>query len=219
MTPEALPDLITPESLTRALRRSGVLGKGAVSAVEGENARSTILSRIVRLRLAYEGEAAGAPPSLIFKTGIAGTPHRRLERRAAGSGVLRRDCVRDAGRDWSRDASRRSGTRTRNHWRLLLGEPRPSHQIVDAWPLAAGARASASRSSEHWARFSAHWLNAPRLGFVDRALGRRRRGRTDSSSASRKKISAIRRPSRRPPAAGAAPRSLRRCWGTARLAS
>ena len=70
MTPEALPDSITPESLTRALRRSGVLGKGAVSAVEGENARSTILSRNVLLRLAYEGEAAGAPAALIFKTGL-----------------------------------------------------------------------------------------------------------------------------------------------------
>ena len=70
MTSEALPELITPESLTLALRRSGALGEGRVSAVEAENPRSTILSRIVRLRLAYEGGAPGAPPSLIFKTGL-----------------------------------------------------------------------------------------------------------------------------------------------------
>ena len=44
MTSEALPESVTPESLTRALRRSGVLGEGRVSAVETENARSTVLS-------------------------------------------------------------------------------------------------------------------------------------------------------------------------------
>ena len=46
MTNEALPESVTAESLTRALRRSGTLGDGRVSEVEAENARSTILSRI-----------------------------------------------------------------------------------------------------------------------------------------------------------------------------
>jgi hypothetical protein len=67
MTRELLPQSVTPESLTLALRRSGVLREGRVATVEAENTRSTVLSRIVRLRLAYEGEAAGAPASLIFK--------------------------------------------------------------------------------------------------------------------------------------------------------
>src|ERR1700722_16622793 len=85
MTSEALPESITPESLTLALRRSGILGEGRVSAVEAENARSTILSRIVRVRLAYEGEAAGAPPALLFKTGL---PEHLQGRRRNASGYL-----------------------------------------------------------------------------------------------------------------------------------
>ena len=70
MTTHTPPESITPESLTLALRRSGALGHGRVSAVEAEQPRSTVLSRIVRLLLTYEGEAAGAPRTLIFKTGL-----------------------------------------------------------------------------------------------------------------------------------------------------
>jgi len=71
MTTELAPEAVTPESLTEALRRSGVLADGGrVAAVEAASARSTVLSRIVRLELAYEGEAAGAPRTLIFKTGL-----------------------------------------------------------------------------------------------------------------------------------------------------
>jgi hypothetical protein len=60
MTTEALPESITPDSLTLARRRFGALGQGRVSAIEAEQPRSTVLSRIVRLKIAYEGEAAGA---------------------------------------------------------------------------------------------------------------------------------------------------------------
>ena len=59
MTREFLPRSVTPEGLTLALRRFGMVDDDRVTAVEAENPRSTILSRIVRLRLAYEGEAPG----------------------------------------------------------------------------------------------------------------------------------------------------------------
>ena len=162
MTPEALPDSITPESLTRALRRSGVLGKGAVSAVEGENARSTILSRIVRLRLAYEGEAAGAPAALIFKTGLperltGGWNGGRQEvafyakiAAATPPGILPR-CFEA---EWDEKT---------NDWRLLLEDLGDSHKIVTTWPLppTLGENEIILRA---WARYHAHWWDDPRLG-------------------------------------------------------
>jgi hypothetical protein len=67
---EALPTAVNPELLTDALRRSGVLNRGRVCNVMVESSRNTILSRIIRLRLTYDGAADGTPSSLIFKTGI-----------------------------------------------------------------------------------------------------------------------------------------------------
>ena len=64
---EALPTAANPELLTDALRRSGVLNRGRVCNVVVESARNTILSRIIRLRLTYDGAADGTPSSLIFK--------------------------------------------------------------------------------------------------------------------------------------------------------
>src|SRR5207245_2646626 len=64
-----LPGVTQPEHLSEALRRCGVLGAGRVRDVAVESSRATILSRIIRLRLAYDGDAGDAPRSVIFKTG------------------------------------------------------------------------------------------------------------------------------------------------------
>ena len=67
---DALPAAANPESLTDALRRSGVLNRGRVCNVVVESSRNTILLRIIRLRLTYDDAGDDAPSSLIFKTGI-----------------------------------------------------------------------------------------------------------------------------------------------------
>src|SRR6185369_549387 len=67
---EALPRAADAEYLTGALRRSGALGGGRVRDVGLESSRNTILSRIIRLRLTYDGAADGAPASLFLKTGL-----------------------------------------------------------------------------------------------------------------------------------------------------
>jgi hypothetical protein len=56
---------------TDTLRRSGVLQKGRVSNVSVESSRATVLSRITRLRLTYDGDATNSPSTLILKTGLA----------------------------------------------------------------------------------------------------------------------------------------------------
>jgi hypothetical protein len=68
MTTEALPKGTDAESLTQALRRSGLVGR--VREVSVLSAYPTILSHIFRLRLGYEGEAAGLPATLILKADL-----------------------------------------------------------------------------------------------------------------------------------------------------
>ena len=162
MTMDALPQSVTPESLTLALRRAGVLREGRVAAVEAENARSTVLSRIVRLRLTYEGEAAGAPASLIFKTGLperlaggwnGGRQEAEFYAKVAPAmppGLLPR-CFEA---EWDERTS---------DWRLLLEDLGDSHKIVTAWPLPP-TFSECETILRAWARFHAHWWDDPRLG-------------------------------------------------------
>jgi phosphotransferase family enzyme len=162
MTADPAPESVTPEALTLTLRRCGVLGEGRVSAISATSARSTVLSRIVRLSLAYEGEAGSAPPTLIFKTGL---PERMTGAWSGGrqevefytkvaaatpAGVLPR-CF---AADW--DAKT-------NHWRLLLEDLSDSHKIVTAWPLPPTAP-ECKTILRAWARFHAHWWDDSRLG-------------------------------------------------------
>ena len=63
-----LPDAAKPDHLTDTLRRHGVLSAGRVRDVTTDGPRDTLKSRIVRLKLAYEGAAEKAPASLILKT-------------------------------------------------------------------------------------------------------------------------------------------------------
>jgi hypothetical protein len=51
-----------PDHLTDALRRHGVLSTGRVRDVTTDAPRDLLMSRIVRLKLAYDGPAEGRPP-------------------------------------------------------------------------------------------------------------------------------------------------------------
>jgi hypothetical protein len=162
MTNEALPEGVSPESLTLALRHAGALGEGQVSAVEAENPRSTVLSRIVRLRLAYEGEAEGAPPTLIFKTGLperltggwnAGRQEVEFYAKVAAAtppGIVPR-CFEA---EWNPHT---------NDWRLHLEDLGDSHKIVTTWPLPP-TLAECETILRAWARFHGHWWDDLRLG-------------------------------------------------------
>ena len=54
---DPLPGAALADHLTDTLRRCGVLGSGRVCDVAVENSRDTILSRIIRLRISYDGVA------------------------------------------------------------------------------------------------------------------------------------------------------------------
>ena len=60
--------IVAPERLTELLARAGRLpGTARVIGVTRGNARTTLISQLESFRLEYEGDAAGAPASLLLK--------------------------------------------------------------------------------------------------------------------------------------------------------
>ncbi|RBP09702.1 phosphotransferase family enzyme [Roseiarcus fermentans] len=162
MTTEPLPNGITPESLTMALRCAGALTDGRVASVSVKRAWPTILSRIVRLGLAYEGDAADAPASVIVKTGL---PERMSKDWSGGRKEIA--FYRDVA------AATRPGVLPRcfeaewdektYHWRLVLEDLGDSHRIATQWPLPPRWE-DCQTILRAWARFHAHWWDDVRLG-------------------------------------------------------
>jgi hypothetical protein len=156
-----LPAMAQPAYLTEALNRAGVLGEGRVVGVEVMSSFGTMTAAFVRLRLACEGAAAGAPRSLILK---AAHPDRRRARRHGARqevafyrdiapmlppGVVPRcfDAV------WS-DGS--------DIWHLLLEDLTDTHAVATPWPLPPGLAQCESMVAA-LARFHAAWWDDPRL--------------------------------------------------------
>jgi thiamine kinase-like enzyme len=144
------------------LRRSGALGSGRVCNVEAAHSRATLLSRIIRLRLAYEGEHRNAPRFVIFKTGL---PERSNGSWNAGqqevafytqvAAVMSARVVpRCFEGHWHSDT---------DAWHVLLEDLTDSHTIAAAWPLPPTME-QCERILQTLARFHAEWWDNPRLG-------------------------------------------------------
>jgi hypothetical protein len=162
MTSIPLPKIASDaQHVTDALRRSGVLANGRVCAVAVESSRPTVLSHIVRLRLSYDGAAAGAPDTVILKTGL---PDRAPTWNAGRREVAFYQQVASAmaGRTVPRcyEAAWEQAT---NAWHLLLEDLTQSHAIATVWPLPPSTVQCESVVTA-WARFHAAWWDDPRLG-------------------------------------------------------
>ena len=159
---ERLPEAAHGENLTSALRRCGALSDGRVSDVAVESARTTVLSKIIRLRLTYGRPDAGAPTTLIFKTGLperltGGWSGGRQEvafyaliASAMPAGLVPR-CFEA---EWNEDT---------NDWRLILEDLTNSHQIATTWPLPP-TKEQCVKILGTLARFHAQWWDDPCLG-------------------------------------------------------
>ena len=171
---EPLPEAADSESLTSALRRCGALTDGRVSAVAVESTRATILSKIVRLRLTYDRPAAGAPNTLIFKTGLperltgAGNGGRQevafyTEIASAMPAGLVPRCFEA---EWRR-----------GHETLAPPPRRPDRLASDRNDMAVAADARAVRADRSdLGALPRALVGRPAPRRLDRALGRRRRG-------------------------------------------
>jgi len=162
MTSFPLPKAADAAHLTDALRRAGVLDHGRVSAVAVESSRPTVLSHIVRLRLTYAGAAAGAPASLVLKTGHpdrAGPTWNAGRQEVAfytevASAMSARIVPRCFEAAWDQ------GT---NKWHLLLEDLTETHAIATIWPLPPST-VQCEAIIAAWARFHAGWWDDARLG-------------------------------------------------------
>jgi hypothetical protein len=160
-----LPAMAQPAYLTEALRRAGVLDDGRVADVTVASSFPTVISFIVRLRLAYDGAAAAAPRSLVLK---AAHPDRRKARRkgARQEVAFYRDIApmlppglvpRCFDAAWN-DAS--------EIWHLLLEDLTDSHAVATQWPLPP-TLAQCAGIVATLARFHAAWWDDPRLPATD----------------------------------------------------
>lgn len=158
----SLPDAATTDYLNAVLNRTGMPGSARVRDVSIASDRTTILSRILRLRLAYDGPAPDAPQTIILKTAI---PVRReravlIARQeitfyASVAAAMPERLVPlcyDAHFD---DAS--------GGWHLLLEDLTDTHATPTAWPLPPN-RAQCETIIATLARLHAAWWDDPRLG-------------------------------------------------------
>jgi len=160
---EPLPQAVLPEHLTDALRRSGVLGVNTcVSEATVESSRATILSRIIRLRLRYDGLSENAPPTVILKTGLperagggwnAGRQEVAFYQQVAGA-VAPPATPRCFEAHWNPKSEA---------WHLLLEDLTDTHLIATAWPLPPTVT-QCQRIIEARARFQAVLWDDQRLG-------------------------------------------------------
>jgi hypothetical protein len=140
-----------------------VLDDGRVVSVEAEAPRDQLLSRVVRLRLDYEGAAAAAPRSLILKIALPGPgitgPYVQGEREVAFYGKIAP--ATPAGLvPRCFDAAWQAETR---QWHLLLEDLTDTHEIATPWPMPPDEK-MCRRMVQTLARFHAAWWDDPRLG-------------------------------------------------------
>jgi hypothetical protein len=162
MTTHSLPPTIEPIQLTARLRAAGVLPQGRVTSVGSVHSFPTVLSHFHRLKLEYEGAAAGAPRHLYLKRGLPGSPGAAMDsgRRevafystvapATPPGLLPRCFDAEAAPDGAT-------------WHLLLEDLTDTHFIATQWPLPPTI-AQTETIMHCRARFQAAWWDHPRLG-------------------------------------------------------
>jgi phosphotransferase family enzyme len=163
MQSNPLPEVARADRLTAALQQSGALGNGSVREVTVESASPTVVSTITRLRLAYDAEPAGAPRSLVLKTGRAGhsggawtvgrqeVAFYKQVAPAMPAGIAPR-CYEA---HWDPDTEA---------WHLLLEDLTDTHATASPWPLPP-AFEQCLRIVGAWARFHAAWWDHPDLGL------------------------------------------------------
>jgi len=160
MATEPLPKAAEADHITDVLHRCGALTDGRVSDVVVESSRPTLLSRIIRLRLTYDG-AVDAPVFLILKTGLpdrAGLSdwgRREVEFYAqAATATATRIVPRCFEAVWDAD---------KKTWHLLLEDLTSSHMIATTWPLPP-TQEQCERIVHALARLHAGWWDDRRFG-------------------------------------------------------
>jgi hypothetical protein len=168
MTPDDLPAAAKPAALTDALRKTGVLATNRVVQVTTESDTPIILSRIVRLRLTYDGPTSEAPETIILKTRPTLTPDKaHPSDNTWNSGRQEVEFYTTiapnlpAGvvpRCFGAHHASETGA-----WHLLLEDLTDTHVLATEWPLPP-SQAQCRTILTARARLHAAWWDDPRLG-------------------------------------------------------
>ena len=140
-----------------------MLGDGRVVSVDAEAPRDQLVSRIVRLRLGYEGAAAAAPPSLILKVGLPGDGNDGPFVHGAGEVAFYAKVAPAMPTGLVPRCFNSSWQAETRQWHLLLEDLTDTHEIATPWPLPPDEKLC-RRMVQTLARFHAAWWDDPRLG-------------------------------------------------------
>lgn len=161
---EPLPRLISAAHLNAILERAGVLGEMPVQDVTVMSDRPTLMSRIIRVRLAYGGAADASPSSLIVKTGLPEQPGSEWSNGrqevafyndvapSLPAGLVPR-CF---------EAHQADAT---TPWHLVLEDLTETHALATEWPLPP-SEAQCRSIVRSLARLHAAWWEDPQLGVT-----------------------------------------------------
>jgi Ecdysteroid kinase-like family len=161
---EPLPLVAAVERLTVALRGAGVLPHGRVHSVEVMGSTKNLRSHTFRLRLRYEGSAAGAPDTIILKMGHlddAGRPSYANRSEIA----FYREVAPALPRQLVPGCFEVIAAEDATTWHLLLEDLTDSHFIVTEWPRPPATEQCES-IVQSLARFHSAWWDDPRLGVT-----------------------------------------------------
>ena len=156
-------DLVAPERLTELLARAGRLpGATRVVGVERRTSRTTVVSQLEWLSLTYEGDAAGAPASLVLKMS-----RRDVATTIVGGGrneaVFYREVAPRSPRDMLAECFDASTGSASAPSYVVLEDLSATHAVADTWPVPPHLDAC-GRLIDAFARFHACWWDAPGLG-------------------------------------------------------
>jgi hypothetical protein len=156
--------LISAAHMNEILQRGGVLDDLHVQDVTIISDRPTLVSRIIRLRLTYDGDASALPGSLIVKTGLP--EHRGTEWSNGRQEVAFYNGVAPllpAGLVPRCFASHHADATT--SWHLVLEDLTETHRLATEPPLPP-SDAECRTIVGSLARLHAAWWEDPRLGVT-----------------------------------------------------
>jgi hypothetical protein len=164
MPEDVPPAAADPIALTGALRDAGVLIVGRVVEVAVLSDRPTLVSRILRLGLGYDGAPPDAPRTVILKTGLPRTMsvdwiggRQEVEFYTRIAPMLPNDVVPRCFQ-----AHRAADT---GAWHLLLEDLTDTHAVATQWPLPPTQADCETILAAH-ARLHAAWWDDPRFGVT-----------------------------------------------------
>ena len=156
-----VPPQATADRLTALLRRAGVLERGEVVAVTVESTRDTLISRIARLRLTYDGDGDQGPSHVFFKTS-----HERVDatfRELGRKETAFYEVVASATPPGLLPRCYEAVAEPAGGWHLMLEDLTASHEPLGEWPVPPPIERWHAVVAAH-ARFHAFWWDHERLG-------------------------------------------------------